>query len=456
MSLRRGSHKKVEWRCSNNHTWAETVGNRIHNNYGCPFCSGNQVKQGFNDLATTHPEIASQLTNRSIASVVSKGSDTRCEWICDLGHRWVAPVSSRTKGHGCAVCFGFGYRQDEQEARLYLILPPGKHPIGYGKVHSEQRYDLAMTTSYDGCQPLAYAVGTGRSVSDAETCLNTIKGRPIGKIERLQRESLERSQPSIDLWEQVAMANGLEVVWMVDRASIILEEVVKPRVHAELDFCGCRMDGLNRHDSISSCCKRARNEATTILAGNHYLGTGPGGTIHCFTWRVDGEVRAIMTLGTGSNSRNGKSLATYSGIRALELTRLWASPDLDMALSSFIARCFDAITYPLFVYSYADASEGHTGGIYRACSFNYAGWSDMTRSKPLRRQPDKSTPFTDWPVVSAKHRYWKLIGLKGRRYTDALEAAGWPSYDPKILGFAPSDSHRRATRAELRISQISP
>ena len=313
-----------------------------------------------------------------------------------------------------------------------------------------------MSVSYEGCQPLAYAVGTGRSVSDAETCLNMIKGRPIGKIERLRRESLERSDASIDLWERTAKANGLEVTWLVDRDSIVLKQEEKPRVHAELDFCGCKTDGLNRHDSKSSCCKQARNEATTILAGSHYLGHGPRGTIHYFTWCVDGKIEAIMTLGTGSNSNGGKSLATYSGVRALELTRLWASPDLDITLSSFVSKCFDVITYPLFVYSYADASEGHTGGIYCACSFNYAGWSDMTRSKPLRRQPDKATPFTDWPVVSAKHRYWKLIGVKGRRRTDALEAAGWPSYDPKILGFAPPDSHLRISARQSSLAKVEP
>ena len=447
LTVSAGSGKKLEWQCGNGHRWFAVVGSRSNGN-GCPKCSGHRIEVGETDLLTTHPELAAQLVDQELATVISRGSNLRAKWVCSSGHQWNAAVSSRTIGHDCPTCFGTGYRQDEQEARLYLILPPGKHPIGYGKVHSEQRYDYAMSVSYEGCQPLAYAVGTGRSVSDAETCLNMIKGRPTGKIERLQRESLERSHASINLWEQAAMANGLEIVWLVDRTSIVLEEV-KPRLHAELDFCGCKMDGLNRHDSILPCCKQARREATTILAANHYLGSGPTTTIHYFTWRINGRIKAIMTLGTGSNSRNGKSLSTYSGIRSLELTRLWASPDLGITLSSFVSKCLDTITYPLFVYSYADASKGHTGGIYRACSFNYAGWSDMLRSKPLRRQPDKSTPFADWPILSAKHRYWKLIGLKGTRRADALEAAGWPTYDPRILGFAPPDSHRRASRQEL-------
>ena len=450
-TLSRGSGKKVEWQCVYGHRWMSTVANRVFLNNGCVVCSGRQFVSGVNDLATTHPHLVSSLVDPSIATRVSKGSSLRAEWICEAGHVSIAPIASRAKGHGCPDCFGTGYRQDQNEARLYLILPPGKHPIGYGKVHSEQRYEYAMSTAYEGCQPLAYAVGTGISVSDAESCINAIKGRPTGKIERLRRESLERSQASIDLWEQTCRANGLEVTWLVERDSIILESIGKPRVHAELDFCGCAADGLNRHDSKSMCCKQGRNEAIAILAGSHYLGCGPSGTIHCFTWRVDGEVKAIVTLGTGSNSLNGKSLSTYSGIRALELTRLWASPDLDMTLSSFVSRCLDSIEYPLFVYSYADASEGHTGGIYRACSFNYAGWSDMTRSQPLRRAANRATgiPFSEWEVLSAKHRYWKLVGLRGKRKADAIEASGWPCYDPKTLGFAPAVGHRRVSKRDL-------
>lgn len=38
-------------------SWQEKISNRTHFGYGCPYLSGNQVYVGFNDLATTHPEL---------------------------------------------------------------------------------------------------------------------------------------------------------------------------------------------------------------------------------------------------------------------------------------------------------------------------------------------------------------------------------------------------------------
>ena len=41
------------------HEWQATVNDRS-TGYGCPVCSGNTVLAGYNDLATTHPELAKQ------------------------------------------------------------------------------------------------------------------------------------------------------------------------------------------------------------------------------------------------------------------------------------------------------------------------------------------------------------------------------------------------------------
>jgi len=54
-----GSGVKVWWRCKENHEWKATIVNRVKGR-GCPYCTGNKVKVGYNDLFTTHP----QLVNR--------------------------------------------------------------------------------------------------------------------------------------------------------------------------------------------------------------------------------------------------------------------------------------------------------------------------------------------------------------------------------------------------------
>ena len=51
-----GSHKRVWWKGICGHEWQAIVKNRV-NGSDCPYCSGNQLLKGFNDLATLKPEL---------------------------------------------------------------------------------------------------------------------------------------------------------------------------------------------------------------------------------------------------------------------------------------------------------------------------------------------------------------------------------------------------------------
>jgi hypothetical protein len=73
---------------------------------GCAVCSGHQVEKGFNDLATTHPELSVQAYGWDPA-VITQGSNQKRSWECSLKHHWVATVSDRTgKQSGCPYCSG--------------------------------------------------------------------------------------------------------------------------------------------------------------------------------------------------------------------------------------------------------------------------------------------------------------------------------------------------------------
>ena len=97
-----GSSKKVNWICSENHVWISSPYKRI-NGSGCPICSGNKVLSGFNDLATTHPELASQADGWD-PHLVSKGSNKRVRWKCGNNHVWISTTNGRTSGLGCPIC----------------------------------------------------------------------------------------------------------------------------------------------------------------------------------------------------------------------------------------------------------------------------------------------------------------------------------------------------------------
>ena len=90
------------------HEFVSAVSYRT-NGLNCPYCSGRQVLKGFNDLSTTHPNLAHQLIDGKnggiLATHVSKGSNKKLWWKCDMGHEYESTVAHRTSdGRGCPYC----------------------------------------------------------------------------------------------------------------------------------------------------------------------------------------------------------------------------------------------------------------------------------------------------------------------------------------------------------------
>lgn len=104
-----GSSQKAWWVCSRNsgHSWEAEISNRAKGT-GCPFCSNRLVIAGENDLATTHPEVASQwaVSNKILPTEVTSGSRSQVLWQCPTNslHLWEAQVRTRTSGSGCPYC----------------------------------------------------------------------------------------------------------------------------------------------------------------------------------------------------------------------------------------------------------------------------------------------------------------------------------------------------------------
>lgn len=72
----------VELRCG--HIWTTKAINIYYRDFGCPYCSGNAILVGFNDLWTTSPETAKMLTNPKDGYLVSKGSGQKKNFTCPL------------------------------------------------------------------------------------------------------------------------------------------------------------------------------------------------------------------------------------------------------------------------------------------------------------------------------------------------------------------------------------
>lgn len=112
------SNKKAFWLCEKNHSFTISPNRRIKINQKtkevhvspCPYCSGNKILAGFNDIVTTHPELMKQWDfdrNTIDPHEICFGSHLKAWWKCEQGHGWKALIESRTRlGRGCPYCAG--------------------------------------------------------------------------------------------------------------------------------------------------------------------------------------------------------------------------------------------------------------------------------------------------------------------------------------------------------------
>ncbi len=103
------SSKRVWWKCSKGHEWQAIISSR-NDGHGCPYCTGNKVLRGYNDLQTINPNLAKEWhheKNRDLKPEhFTVNSGKKVWWKCNKGHEWQATVAHRSHGHGCPYCSG--------------------------------------------------------------------------------------------------------------------------------------------------------------------------------------------------------------------------------------------------------------------------------------------------------------------------------------------------------------
>lgn len=110
------SNKSAWWKCDLDHEWEAKISSRARGS-NCPYCGGKKILSGFNDLSTSHPQLASQWhSSKNLplkVSDISSGSAKKIWWQCDLGHEWEASPNNRSSnGTGCPKCAGHTSTQD--------------------------------------------------------------------------------------------------------------------------------------------------------------------------------------------------------------------------------------------------------------------------------------------------------------------------------------------------------
>lgn len=117
-----GTNKQLDWKCKNSHIYSAPANRRISGESGCPYCSNNRVLSGFNDLATTNPNLASEADGWDPSKYLA-GANKKFKWVCESGHRWKAQLNSRNQGIGCPSCAISGF-DPNKDGYLYLLDHP--------------------------------------------------------------------------------------------------------------------------------------------------------------------------------------------------------------------------------------------------------------------------------------------------------------------------------------------
>lgn len=139
-----GSGRKIFWIGKCGHTWEQAIVKRTRNDTGCPYCCGQRALKNFNDLTTTHPQIAAEWhptkNNMFTLETISYGSSKKPWWQCDKGHEWEATVRHRTISlSACPYCankkvlVGFN-----DLATMHPGVAAEWHPTKNGEIFPEQ------------------------------------------------------------------------------------------------------------------------------------------------------------------------------------------------------------------------------------------------------------------------------------------------------------------------------
>ena len=136
------SSRKLKWICSLRHIWDATPNTRTNKfaatEASCPICQNKKTLAGFNDLATTHPELANELLSPASSSV-TVSSNKIGKWRCKYNHEWSTKIANRRGGErGCPSCAYSGF-DPNLPAFLYFLHHPSWLMLQVGITNNPDR-----------------------------------------------------------------------------------------------------------------------------------------------------------------------------------------------------------------------------------------------------------------------------------------------------------------------------
>lgn len=159
-----GTAKKFWWQCEQGHHWEASVRLRTKQNTGCPYCSNQKVWIGYNDLATTDPDLTNywhnELNHPLTPQMVTRGSGKKVWWICKNNHVWKRPIHDQTNNSSCPICSdkpicGHSVRPEIKHQKL-----SDTHPELIQELHPTKNVGLTISSIASHSKQKVWWLGT--------------------------------------------------------------------------------------------------------------------------------------------------------------------------------------------------------------------------------------------------------------------------------------------------------
>lgn len=223
-----GSPKQYWWVCDKGHDYLSSPATRGKGG-GCPVCAGKKVVQGFNDLATTAPQLAKEFDLEQnfplTPNSVMMGSNRKFHWKCDLGHSWISSPNNR-QSSGCPTCsnrkllIGFNDLETVNPTLAKEWNYPRNSPLGPSSITfgtTKKVWWICPLNSEHEWQnsPVARAKGQGCPVCKNVVVVTGVNDLATVRPDLARQWSLERNFPLLP--SQVAAGTSRKFWWSCEK-----------------------------------------------------------------------------------------------------------------------------------------------------------------------------------------------------------------------------------------------
>lgn len=230
-------HTPIQCRCKiDGYTWYSEP-NHLLQGHGCPVCGGKRVIKGYNDVATTHPELLYLFKDKKEAEAVSIGSGKKVTLVCqDCGHDKKILLSNYLKnGIGCQYCSD-GISYPEKFIRAFVVqCNPDIMDCQYQPDWAKP-YFYDIYTQLNGVEYIIEADGAWHYVD------NTLSGQTVEEVR--QKDKLK---------DDLALQHGIKVI-RIDCMESNKNYISKSILNSELSNI-IRMDSIdwNYCEKMAQC-----------------------------------------------------------------------------------------------------------------------------------------------------------------------------------------------------------